>query len=203
MDNWERFFLADGTPSARAIVEGANSFITPEARIQLQKRGVIIMRDASANKCGVISSSYEIIANLLLSEAEFLEHKERYVGDVLAILEKRAEDEARLILQRRREQPALLCTEISDAISTEINGHYARLFSFFQSRPELCLQPLFRRASCAHLPAHDRRGAPLPAPDRQRCRRSTSSPSWRRRSARPWSTAATGKRISRICSDCI
>lgn len=151
-NNWERFFLADGSPSARAVIEGANSFITPEARIQLQKRGVIIMRDASANKCGVISSSYEIIANLLFSESEFLQHKERYVGDVLDILEKRAGDEARLILDRRRQEPTLLCTEISDAISSEINGHYARLFKFFQGRPELCLQPLFRRVILSHLP---------------------------------------------------
>lgn len=152
INNWERFFLADGTASARVIIEGANSFITPEARVQLQKRGVIIMRDASANKCGVISSSYEIIANLLFSEVEFMQHKQRYVGDVLAILEKRAEDEARLILKRRREEPTLLCTEISDAISSEINTHYARLFRFFQGRPELCLQPLFRRVILAHLP---------------------------------------------------
>lgn len=150
--NWERFFLADGSPSSRAVVEGANSFITPEARVQLQKRGVIIMRDASANKCGVISSSYEIIANLLFSESEFLQNKERYVGDVLAILEKRAGDEARLILNRPRQEPTLLCTEISDAISSEINGHYARLFKFFQGRPELCLQPLFRRVILSHLP---------------------------------------------------
>ncbi|KAA0892085.1 NAD-glutamate dehydrogenase domain-containing protein [Oryzomonas rubra] len=152
INNWERFFLADGTPSARAIVEGANSFITPDARLQLQKRGVIIMRDASANKCGVISSSYEIIANLLFSESEFLQQKLRYVGDVLAILEQRAGDEAHLILRRRREEPTLLCTEISDAISSEINGHYARLFRFFQARPELCLQPLFRRVILSHLP---------------------------------------------------
>ena len=151
-DNWQRFLLPDGTPSARAIVEGANSFITPEARVLLQKQGIIIMRDASANKCGVISSSYEIIANLLLSEQEFLEEKERYVADVLEILEKRAEDEARLILRRRREHPALLCTEISDSLSSEINGNYARLFKYFQARPELCLQPLFRRAILAHLP---------------------------------------------------
>ena len=68
------------------IVEGANSFITPEARTNLQKSGVVLMRDASANKCGVISSSYEIIANLLLSEREFFENKDRYVSDVLAIL---------------------------------------------------------------------------------------------------------------------
>uniref|UniRef100_A0A831UFM9 Amino acid dehydrogenase n=1 Tax=Geobacter metallireducens TaxID=28232 RepID=A0A831UFM9_GEOME len=151
-DNWERFLLPDGTPSARAIVEGANSFITPAARTELQKKGIIIMRDASANKCGVISSSYEIIGNLLLTEKEFLEQKERYVADVLAILEKRAGDEARLILRRRREQPGLLCTEISDSLSTEINANYGRLFAFFQGRPELCRHPLFRRAILAHLP---------------------------------------------------
>ena len=151
-DNWQQFLLEDGTPSSRAIVEGANSFITPEARVQLQQKGIIIMRDASANKCGVISSSYEIIANLLLSEQEFLAEKDRYVADVLEILEKRAGDEARLILKRRREHPRLFCTEISDSLSGEINGHYARLFGFFQKRPELCLQPLFRRAILSHLP---------------------------------------------------
>ncbi|AAR34938.2 NAD-glutamate dehydrogenase [Geobacter sulfurreducens] len=151
-DNWDQFLLPDGTPSARAIVEGANSFITPPARVELQKKGIIVMRDASANKCGVISSSYEIIANLLLTEKEFMEHKERYVADVLRILEKRAGDEARLILKRRREQPGTLCTEISDSLSTEINANYARLFRFFQARPELCLQPLYRRAILAHLP---------------------------------------------------
>ena len=150
--NCDKFFLPDGSSSAKAIIEGANSFITPDARVLLQKRGVLIMRDASANKCGVISSSYEIIANLLLTEKEFLAEKERYVGDVLAILEKRAEDEARLILRRRREEPLLLCTEISDSISAEINANYSRLFRFFQERPELALQPLYRRAVLAHLP---------------------------------------------------
>ena len=111
------------------------------------------MRDASANKCGVISSSYEIIANLLLSEGEFLEHKDEYVRDVLTILEKRAADEATLILRRRRESAGgLLCTEISDAISLEINAYYARLFAFFTARPELCAKPIFRKALINHLP---------------------------------------------------
>lgn len=151
-DNWERFLLPDGSPSAKAIIEGANSFITPYARVQLQKNGVIIMRDSSANKCGVISSSYEIIANLLFSEQEFLAEKERYVADVLHILEKVSEDEARLILKRRREQPGLLCTEISDAISTEMNVHYSRLFKYFQEHPEICMQPIYRRAIIGHLP---------------------------------------------------
>jgi glutamate dehydrogenase len=150
--NWEQYLLPDGRPSSRVIVEGANSYITPEARVQLQKKGVLLLRDASANKCGVISSSYEIIANLLLTEEEFLKHKKRYVKDVLAILVRRAADEAHLIMRRRREQ-GLLGTEISDRISNEINGHYARLFKFFQTRPELAKEPLFRSALLSHLPA--------------------------------------------------
>jgi glutamate dehydrogenase len=43
-------------------------------------------------------------------------------------------------------------TDISDAISVEINTHYAKLFGFFQARPELSRQPLYRRALLAHLP---------------------------------------------------
>lgn len=151
--NWRLFLDERRNPTARVIVEGANSFITPEARIQLQKSGVVIMRDASANKCGVISSSYEIIANLLLTEREFLEHKEEYVRDVLSILEKRASDEARLIIRRQRESGGTqLYTEISDAISLDINSYYTRLFDFFSSRPELCLQNPFRQAVINHLP---------------------------------------------------
>ena len=153
-DNCHRLFTSDGKPRVRAIIEGANSFITPEARIELQRRGIVIMRDASANKCGVISSSYEIIANLLLSEKEFLEQKDAYVTDVIEILNKRAEDEARLIFRRYREAGgSQLYTEISNAISTEINAHYARLFSFFQQHPDLCAKPLYRKAISAHLPA--------------------------------------------------
>ncbi|MBL0224742.1 MAG: NAD-glutamate dehydrogenase [Geobacteraceae bacterium] len=153
VQNWRLFLNAEGIPSSRVIVEGANSFITPEARVQLQMNGVAIMRDASANKCGVISSSYEIIANLLLSEREFVDHKERYVADVLAILEKRAADEALLILRRRKESNGtLLYSEISETISQNINSLYSRLFEFFSSRPELSLQPPFRQAIIRHLP---------------------------------------------------
>jgi glutamate dehydrogenase len=113
----------------------------------------VILRDASANKCGVISSSYEIIGNLLLSEKEFLGHKERYVADVIDILEKRASDEARLIFRRHREGGgSLLFTEISAALSSEINSQYARLFTYFQKHPGLCREPLFRRVILSHLP---------------------------------------------------
>lgn len=151
--NWRSFLDADGIPSSGVIIEGANSYITPEARIGLQKSGVVLMRDSSANKCGVISSSYEIIANLLLSEREFMEHKAEYAADVLTILEKRAADEARLILIRRAESGnTLLYSEISETISQNINSFYSRLFEFFSTRTELCLQPPFRQAILSHLP---------------------------------------------------
>jgi len=140
-------------PSAGVIVEGANSFITPEARLRLQEAGVVLLRDASANKCGVISSSYEIIGNLLLDEGEFLATKAAYVRDVLEILERRATDEARIIFKRHREAGGTRpWTEISAALSVEINDHKARLFRFFEAHPEVQLQPPFLAALLAHLP---------------------------------------------------
>lgn len=164
--NWRAFLSGDGTPSARVIVEGANSFLTPEARERLQKRGVVILKDSSANKCGVISSSYEIIGNLMMTEKEFLAHREEYVRDVLAILERRAGDEAECIFRRRREDPGRSYTEISDAISGEIDERYSRLFEFFRERPGLPLARPWRMALLAHLPAFLR--------DRARYRRRVS-----------------------------
>ncbi|MBI5586419.1 MAG: NAD-glutamate dehydrogenase [Deltaproteobacteria bacterium] len=151
--NWPLLFTQDGTPTARCIVEGANSFITPEARDEIQKRGVVLLRDASANKCGVIASSYEILGNLLMTEKEFLAHKNEYVRDVLALLDQRAEDEANLLFRRHGEHSGKRSlTAISDDISTEINGHYARLFAFFQDRPATLDRPGYRRVILHHLP---------------------------------------------------
>ena len=152
--NWQRLFAHDGTPTARIIVEGANSFITPDARAKFQEKGIVVLRDASANKCGVISSSYEIIANLLMKEEEFLAEKEAYVADVLSILDKRAGDEANLIFRRHREsEGSMSYTEIGNAVSKEINEHYAKLFNFFREHPHLLEKELFHKVLLNHLPA--------------------------------------------------
>ncbi|MFH1975184.1 MAG: NAD-glutamate dehydrogenase domain-containing protein [Pseudomonadota bacterium] len=152
--NWNLFFCENGELSARVIVEGANSFITPEARTELQKRGVVLLRDATANKCGVISSSYEIIANLLMNEKEFLKHKEAYVADVIEILKRRAEEEVTLIFKRYREnRENRLYTEITDDISREINGYYARLFHYFQEKKQMADEPIFRKVILKHMPS--------------------------------------------------
>lgn len=153
MSNYERWFNADGKPTAATIVEGANSFITPDARMALQKRGVIIIRDASANKCGVISSSYEIIANLMMSDEEFLANKPRYVADVMNILNNLSELEANAILDvHAAAHGSLTYTEASNQISREINKHYTRMFDYFRAKPELCDQPAYQAAILSNLP---------------------------------------------------
>ena len=152
-DNVDKYFDKNGKASAKVIVEGANSFITPDARLELQRRGVVIIRDASANKCGVISSSYEIIANLMLSDEEFLANKSDYVEDVIGILNQMAEREAILILKRYKENNGSIpFTDISNNISREINEHYAQIFEYFQANPELCNKPVYLNAMLLHMP---------------------------------------------------
>ena len=153
INNWQKFIGDDGKPTCQAIVEGANSFITPAAREELQEQGIVLIRDAAANKCGVISSSYEIIANLVLSEREFLKHKDVYVADVLDILEKRAADEARLIFARRRQSGGSQSfTMIAGDLSREINLNYGKIFNYLQVHAELLDTAPMRRAIKAHLP---------------------------------------------------
>jgi len=152
-NNVDRYFNADGVASSKVIVEGANSFITPAARLFLQQRGVVIMRDASANKCGVISSSYEIIANLVFSDEEFLANKDEYVSDVIDILNEMAEVEARAIIRKHRGlDGSQTYTEISSQLSQEINNHYARMFNYFESNPEQITLPKQQSAMLAHMP---------------------------------------------------
>ncbi len=151
--NVARFFNKNGEASAKVIIEGANSFITPDARLELQQQDVVIMRDASANKCGVISSSYEIIANLILSDEEFLNNKDVYVQDVITILNQMVEREANLIIKRHQDANGSICyTEISNEISREINEHYAQIFEYFQTNPELSETSIYLNAILLHMP---------------------------------------------------
>ncbi|KAF1985837.1 glutamate/leucine/phenylalanine/valine dehydrogenase [Aulographum hederae CBS 113979] len=56
------------------IVEGANLFITEDARLRLEEAGCVLYKDASVNKGGVTSSSMEVLASLAFDDAGFLEH---------------------------------------------------------------------------------------------------------------------------------
>lgn len=51
--------MKDGKCAIPFIVEGANLFISQDAKLRLENAGAILFKDASANKGGVTSSSME------------------------------------------------------------------------------------------------------------------------------------------------
>ncbi|GAA5866946.1 hypothetical protein JCM8547_003926 [Rhodosporidiobolus lusitaniae] len=73
LSNVSKLWDADGVPFFKYLVEGANLFCSPQARLQLEKKGVILYRDASANKGGVTSSSLEVLAGIAMNDKEFIE----------------------------------------------------------------------------------------------------------------------------------
>lgn len=66
--------IVDGKSVIPYIVEGANLFITQDAKLRLEKAGCILYKDASANKGGVTSSSLEVLASLSFDDEGFLKH---------------------------------------------------------------------------------------------------------------------------------
>ncbi|KAL9085492.1 MAG: hypothetical protein Q9159_004687 [Coniocarpon cinnabarinum] len=66
--------IRDGKATIPYIVEGANLFLTQDAKLRLEKAGCIVFKDASTNKGGVTSSSMEVLASLAFDDENFLEH---------------------------------------------------------------------------------------------------------------------------------
>lgn len=174
--NYKQFLNLDGTPSAPLIVEGANLFVTDEARqLLFDEAGVIIVKDSSANKAGVITSSvsknihqslycvilvssiscllclqYEICAAMLLSEEEFFENKNQIVNEVLEKLHQYARLEAELLFREFENYGGSL-PQLSKVVSGAVNSATDALASALESFSEedkKKLLPLFR----AHLP---------------------------------------------------
>ena len=120
--NWREFLLADGTPSSSLIVEGANLFLTPEARERLSAEGVTIIKDSSANKCGVICSSLEVAASMLLDSDTFMRIKQEFVGQVLQRLRDLARAEAQLLVNEHQRHPLTPLPQISIQLSRVVNS---------------------------------------------------------------------------------
>ena len=129
--NWNNFLQKDGTPSSQIIVEGANLFLTTEARKKLSEAGVLIIKDSSANKCGVICSSLEIIAGMLTTESQFATIKSAYVKQTLARLRDLAAMEARALFQAHRHHPHLTLPELSSDMSIQINRLHDAISNLF------------------------------------------------------------------------
>ena len=152
--NWSNFIGPDGVPTCRAIVEGANIFFTSEARAELQKKGILDIKDSSANKTGVVCSSYEIIASLTLSAEEFRAIKDTYVEQVIAILRHKADQEAKLLFQEHSLQGGRkTLVELSMAISRQINDVTDIILENLTARhDEVLSDPLFQEMIYRHCP---------------------------------------------------
>ncbi|CAJ2506021.1 Uu.00g001510.m01.CDS01 [Anthostomella pinea] len=66
--------IKDGKTTIPYIVEGANLFITQDAKLRLEEAGCVLFKDASANKGGVTSSSLEVLASLSFDDQSFVEN---------------------------------------------------------------------------------------------------------------------------------
>ena len=120
-NNVKAYLLPDGTPSSRIIVEGANLFLTAQARkiLSLENK-CLIVKDSSANKCGVVTSSYEVLGGMILTKDEFISVKDEYVKEVLKRLRYIAAQEATYLMREWRTGRAPVLPEACIAVSRDI-----------------------------------------------------------------------------------
>ncbi|CAO3644517.1 unnamed protein product [Mucor hiemalis] len=137
LDNVHKLIDCGNGPLYKYIVEGANLFFTQEARLRLEKAGVVHFKDASANKGGVTSSSLEVLAALAFNDAEFEEHMsvkegvvpafyEEYVTQVQDFIERNAALEFDA-LWREHQQTKTPISILSDELSNAIVQLQAQL----------------------------------------------------------------------------
>jgi glutamate dehydrogenase len=133
LSNWRSLLDGDGRPLFRWIVEGANLFITQDARLRLEEKGVVLFKDSSTNKGGVISSSFEVLAGLALTDGEYEElmtvrsgstevpsFRARYVAEAIDAIRRKADQEFGLLWRTRAATGAPLSV-LSETVSSKIN----------------------------------------------------------------------------------
>jgi len=153
INNWNKFLDDSGKPSAPLIVEAANIFTTPEARKHLGENGVSIVKDSSANKAGVMCSSYEIVASMLLQKHEFMSCKQELVEGVLEILREKARIEAELLFREWRSNPSHQLPYYSECISACINRASDAVIDALTNDFELLPEAIRTRLIVESLPA--------------------------------------------------
>ncbi len=123
--------ISEGKTMIPYIVEGANLFITQDAKLRLEKAGAILFKDASANKGGVTSSSLEVLASLSFDDTSFVENMciredgtappfyKDYVKQVQQTIKQNARLEFEAIW-REHQQTGLPRSTLSDTLSVAI-----------------------------------------------------------------------------------
>jgi glutamate dehydrogenase len=143
--NIEEFLDATGKPTSRAIIEGANLYLNAKARRLLEEKGVLIVKDSSANKGGVICSSFEVLCGLAIDEETFIQYKKELVDEILERVKLYASYEADLLLQTHQKTGEFL-TSISDRLSAHINQYTYQLLDYLDllSLPTNPQDPMIR-----------------------------------------------------------
>ncbi|TDH66376.1 hypothetical protein CCR75_005514 [Bremia lactucae] len=141
LNNIEHFMFREDGRALRFkyIVEGANLFFTQDARLRLEDAGVILFKDASANKGGVTSSSLEVLAALSMTDDEFAEHMQvdettgkrpafyaAYVEEVQKRINLNAQREFEC-LWREHERSGTYYSVLTDQLSERITDLSARI----------------------------------------------------------------------------
>jgi len=138
--------IQDGKSTIPYMVEGANLFITQDAKLRLEKAGTILYKDASANKGGVTSSSLEVLASLSFDDQGFIENMcigadgtvpefyKEYVAEVQSTIKQNARLEFEAIwreAERTKKSRSALSDELSWAIGKlgDELQHYEELWS--------------------------------------------------------------------------
>jgi len=134
IDIFSKVSTSDGAYKNRfnLIVEGANLFISQDARLKLEGDGIVLFKDACANKGGVTSSSCEVLVALAMndqefstkmcakSEAETPEFYTSYAQQVLLKIESNARREFDCLWKEKQKSKTPISVLV-DSLSLKIN----------------------------------------------------------------------------------
>ena len=131
INSWTTYLNDSGEPRFKVIVEGANLFITQQARLRLEEKGVVLYKDASANKGGVTSSSLEVLAGLALTDQEFeelmcvkngalTEFRKTYISQIIESIKDNADKEFEVIWKENKAK-GIPRAVLTDTVSEKIN----------------------------------------------------------------------------------
>ncbi len=131
ISNYKSLLNKDGKPIFKWIVEGANLFITQDARIKLEEHGALVFKDSSTNKGGVTSSSLEVLAALSMTDKEYSDlmtpgengkippFRKKYIMEIISIIKRNAKMEFE-ILWKTHQKTGTPLTKLSDNLSEKI-----------------------------------------------------------------------------------
>ncbi|KAE9383804.1 NAD(P)-binding protein [Gymnopus androsaceus JB14] len=123
-------FDSEAKPHFKYIVEGANLFLTQQARLFLEKRKVVVFKDSSTNKAGLALSTQEYVDLMIFKDGKPSEFYQSYVKDIQEKITEHAAAEFHCLWTgHTRLQGAKPRTNISDELSSTFNNLQAELKS--------------------------------------------------------------------------